>query len=56
MSIYTYTYACCVMVIVIDDGHDKLSSNLDKAVCNSYNANTLGNGMNPTIFPPTIGK
>ena len=29
---------------------------LDKAVCISHNANTLGKGMNPSIFPPARGK
>ena len=29
---------------------------LDKAVCISYGANTLGKGMHPTILPPATGK
>ena len=29
---------------------------LDKTVCISHNANTLGKGMNPIILPPAIDK
>ena len=29
---------------------------LDKVVCISHSANTLGKDMNPTIFPPAIDK
>ena len=30
--------------------------NLDKAVCISLSANTLGKGMNPAILTPAISK
>ena len=29
---------------------------LDKAVCISHSANTLGKGMNPTILSPAMSK
>ena len=29
---------------------------LGKAVCISYKTNTLGNGMNPSILLPAMGK
>ena len=29
---------------------------LDEADCISYGTNTLGKGMNLTIFPPAMGK
>ena len=29
---------------------------LDKAVCISHSANTLGKGINPYIFSPAMGK
>ena len=29
---------------------------LDKAVCISHSANTIGKGMHPTIFPSTMSK
>ena len=29
---------------------------LDETVCISHNANTLGEGMNPTILPPAMDE
>ena len=29
---------------------------LDKAVCISHSANTLGKGMHPATLPPAMGK
>ena len=29
---------------------------LDESVCISHSTNTLGKGMNPTIFHPAMGK
>ncbi len=45
-----------VMVTVIGNGHGNLSSTPNMAVCFSYTANTVGRDMNPTIFPPSMGK
>ena len=29
---------------------------LDETDCTSHSTNTLGNGMNPIILPPAMGK
>ena len=44
------------MVIFAGNGHGEPSSNLNKAVCISHTANTLGKNMNPTILLPAMGK
>ena len=44
------------MVIVVGNGHDDKSSNLDEADCTSHSTNTLGKGMNPIILYPAMGK
>ena len=43
--------ACNVMVIMATR-----IQNLDKAVCISHSTNTFGEGMNPFILPPVMGK
>ena len=46
-----------VMFIIIGNEHSNLSSRiLEEAVCISYRANTLGKGMNSSIFPPAMSK
>ena len=45
-----------VMVMVMEMDMANQVQILDKAVCLSYNANTLGKGMNPTILPQAMGK
>ena len=45
-----------MMVTVVGNKYGDQSSNLDKDVCNSRSANTLGKGMNPTILPLAKGK
>ena len=42
------------MLTVIGNRHGV--QNLDEAVCISHSTNTLGKGMNPTIFPSAMGK
>ena len=44
------------MVIVVGNGHSDASSNLDKTVCISHCAKTLGRSMNSTIISSAIGK
>ena len=43
-----------VIVIVVGIGHDDTSSNPGRDWLHSTNA--LGNGMNPIILPPAMGK
>ena len=45
-----------VMDAIIGNGHSNPSSNLDKTVCISCNANTFGKGKNPTILHSVMGK
>ena len=64
-SSYTATYhlsrklscggARGVVVIVVGNGHGDTSSN-PETDCISHSTNTLGEGMNPIILPPAIGK
>ena len=42
-----------VMVIVVRNGHGKMSSILDEAVCISH---SLGKGMNVILFPSAMSK
>ena len=44
-----------VMVIVVGNGHGNTSSNPGRD-CISHSTNTLGDGMNPIILPPAMGK
>ena len=46
-----------VVVIVVENGHGDTSSNpgLDWLHF-SHSTNTLGEGMNPIILPPAMGK
>ena len=44
------------MIIIIENGNDDQSSNLDEAIFNLFSANNLGKSINPTILPPAIGK
>ncbi len=44
-----------VMVIVLGNGHVDTSSNPGRDSI-SHSTNTLGQGMNPIIFPPAMGK
>ncbi len=44
------------MVIIVGKGHADSSSNLDETDCISHSTNTLGEGMNPIILPPAMGK
>ena len=48
--------ACGIMVIVLGNGHDNTSSNLNETDCISHSTNTLGIGMNPIILLPAMGK
>ena len=51
--------ACGVVVIVVGNGHGDTSSRvqiLDETDCISHSPNTLGEGMNPIILPPAMGK
>ena len=41
------------MVIVVGNGHGEI---LDETDCISHSANTLGEGMNPIILSPAMGK
>ena len=47
--------ACGVMVKVMGNGLVAPSSNPGCGNCISFNANSLGKGMNPTL-PPAMGK
>ena len=38
-----------VVIIVVGNGHDETD-------CISHSINNLGEGMNPIILPPAIGK
>ena len=51
-----YKGARCVMVIVVGNGHGKPNLKPNEFVCISHSTNTLAKAMNPTIFPPVIGK
>ena len=45
------------MVIVVGNGHSDTSSNPRRdLIAISHSTNTLGNGMNPIILPPAMGK
>ena len=44
----------CVMITVVGNGYNDLSSNPKQSCCISHN--TLSKGMNPIIFPPVMGK
>ena len=50
-----YKNARGVMVIVLENGHDDMSSNPGRD-CILHSTNTLGKGMNPIILPPAMGK
>ena len=45
-----------VMVIVIGNEHGDRVQILDEIDYISHSTNTLGNGMNPIILPPAMGK
>ena len=47
--------ACCVMVIVLGNGHGDKSSNPGQD-CISHSTNILGKGMYPIILPLAMGK
>ena len=44
------------MFIVVENGYDATSSNLDETDFILHSSNTLGKGMNPIILPPAMGK
>ena len=45
-----------VVVIVVGNGHGDTSSNPGRDWLISHSTNTLGEGMNPIILPPAMGK
>ena len=49
-------YIICGVIVIVGNGLGNLNTNLDKAVCISYSANTLRKGINPTILPPVMSK
>ena len=58
MCVYMHTHGTsAVIVIIIENGHDDLSSNpYDETNGILHSAKTLGKGMHPTIFAPAVGK
>ena len=55
-KLLTLGNACCVKVIVIENGHDSACSNLDGAVRISHSANILGKCIYSTILSLAIDK
>ena len=51
-----YVVARGVMVTVVENGHGDTRSNPELDWLYSHSTNTLGEGMNPTILPPAMGK
>ena len=47
---------CGLMVAIIEMNMLTSVQILNKAINISYSANTFRKGMNPTIFPPSMGK
>ena len=45
-----------VMVITVGNGYSDPNFMLEEAVCISHSANTLGEGMNPPILLPAMGR
>ena len=48
--------ACGVVIIVVGNGHGDTSSNPGRDWLHFHSTNTLGEGMNPIILPPAMGK
>ena len=51
-----YGGTCGVGVVIVWNGQSDEFKILDKTVCISHNANTLGKDTNPVIFSPAVGK
>ena len=46
---------CMYITVIIMDTVTRVQI-LDETDCISHSTNTLGNGMNPIILPPAMGK